>query len=147
MTRSYNLHARNERRQAALERRAERAAGIETSVEQSRRLYGRVERPATALEQSRARAARAANGPVDYTREELEFLTHAFVRTGSTTATRDLFLRAFPDTLHTPESVNACAGQLRALSTLPEHRNDTEWTVKRLVREVAQELYPHRFGA
>ena len=61
MTRSYDLHARAERRAAARQRAAERAAGLPTELTERAALFGQVERPMTSLEKARDTARRNDN--------------------------------------------------------------------------------------
>ncbi len=80
-----------------------------------------------------------------YTRPELEFLVKSYIELdGDAKLARDAFMSHFVGTKHTAESVRACAGQLRSMDkTCPD---DTQWTIKSLVREVAHDLYPERFA-
>ncbi|AOV62301.1 hypothetical protein S420910_112 [Synechococcus phage S-CAM7] len=90
-----------------------------------------------------AKAARRRGNP--YLRPEVEFIVHSYVRTDSPSIVADEFKAAFIDSPHSRESVRSCAGQLRSLDNLCP--DDTGWTVKSLVAEVASELYPERFAA
>jgi hypothetical protein len=88
------------------------------------------------------KAARRKGNP--YLRPEVEFIVHGYVRTNSPSIVADEFMAAFTESLHSRESVRSCAGQLRSLDNLCP--DDTGWTVKSLIAEVASELYPERFS-
>ena len=89
------------------------------------------------------KAARRKGNP--YLRPEVEFIVHGYVRTNSPSIVADEFMATFSESLHSRESVRSCAGQLRSLDILCP--DDTGWTVKSLIAEVASELYPERFAA
>ena len=89
-------------------------------------------------------SARAAASKTPYTRKELEQIVALYLESGDAYQVRSAFVAANPETGHTAESIRAVAGQLRALDI--QHPEDTEWTVKSLVREVAQEIAPERFS-
>jgi len=96
-----------------------------------------------AVKLAEEKAARRRGNP--YLRPEVEFIVQGYVRTNNPSIVADEFKAAFPESLHSRESVRSCAGQLRSLDSLCP--DDTGWTVKSLIAEVASELYPERFAA
>lgn len=81
MTRSYDLHARNERRAAARQRAAERAAGMPTELTERASLFAQVERPMTAREKAQAEAEQRQY--VRYTREERMLIARLYNNGGT----------------------------------------------------------------
>lgn len=88
-------------------------------------------------------SARSAASRNPYTRPELEFIVSSYLNNDNPYNVRAEFIEQFPNTPHTAESVRAVAGQLRSLDN--NYPLDTQWDVKSLVREVAEELCPERF--
>ena len=73
---------------------------------------------------------------VAYSYDEAVDLAGCYVAQGShVTAARAAFLTLNPDTLHTPASINAALGQLRAID--PNHPNDTRWVAKTTIVQAA----------
>ena len=83
-------------------------------------------------------------GRVRYTKEEIAGIVNLYQQNDNVYQVRDQYVAQNPDTLHTPESIRATAGQLRTMDR--NYPMDTQWDVKRLVAEVAQEINSDRFG-
>ena len=81
-----------------------------------------------------------------YTEDELIQLVDLYLKhDGHVVKVREDFMKINPETLHTAESIRACAGQLKSMDkTAP---NDKKWAVKSLVQEVALNQAPDRFKA
>ena len=84
------------------------------------------------------------SGRVRYTKEEISQIVELYTQNDNVYWVRDQYMALNPNTLHTGESVRATAGQLRTMDV--QHPLDTQWDVKNLVAEVAQEIEPDRFG-
>ena len=87
----------------------------------------------------------AAQLKTDYTPAEVAELCDLYVElNGEERAVAAAFMGNHDGTTHTLDSLNAVARQLAVLdNTRP---NDTQWSVKKHVAEVASEMYPNLFA-
>ena len=84
------------------------------------------------------------SGRVHYTKTEITDIVNLYQQNDNVYWVQDQYVAQNPDTLHTAESIRATAGQLRTMDR--NYPMDTQWDVKRLVAETAQEINPERFG-
>ena len=143
---SYSLQVRADRRQAALDRAAERAATGTNELTERQSLYSAADRPMTAFEKAKAEAERRALGRVDYTDAEAVALCSLYiVNGGDMTAARTDFFRSFPETKHSASSVWMKLSRIRTLDSRWE--KDTEWETDQQVATILQGMDPERFAA
>ena len=142
---SYALQVRADRRQAALDRAAERAATGTNDLIESKALHSAADRPMTAREKAKAEAERRAHGNVEYTQSESVALCTLYISNNADrTAARTAFFRAFPETKHSAASVWMKLSKIRTLDS--RFDNDTEWVVDQQIVEILQGLDPDRFA-
>jgi len=88
---------------------------------------------------------RNTNGYNLYTRDELTQIVTLYLVQDNRQFVSSEFVKANPGQPHTVDSIEAVCVQLEVMDvTRPQAEN---WVVKSLVREVAHEINPERFGA
>ena len=100
----------------------------------------------TKTQKGRFLPARQACKKAPYTREEIEFIVRAYLQNDNRNAVRIAFMKQFPKTLHTGDSIMMTACLLENLDNTKDGQDGTVYHLTQSVIDIAQEIDSERFS-
>ena len=91
-------------------------------------------------------SARQACKKAPYTRPEIEFIVRAYLQNDNRNAVRIAFMKQFPKTLHTGDSIMMTACLLENLDNTKDGQDGTVYHLTQSVIDIAQEIDSERFS-
>ena len=91
-------------------------------------------------------SARSAARKAPYTRQEVEFIVNSYLKNDNRMSVRNAFQLAFPNSLHTGDSIMMTACLLENLDNTKDGQDGSVYHLTQFVIQIATEIDPERFS-